>query len=204
VSRLGGADGNERLTGAVALVLLGLLVVEALTTLDLRTYLNVHVFLGLVLLPAVSLKLASTSWRAGRYYTGSAEYRGKGPPQLVLRLLALPLVVATLVLFGTGVAFLVVGRSGGLLLTLHAGSFVVWGVLMVVHVLAYLPRVLRDGPSDWRPRHGLAGGGARRALLVASLAAGAAIALGTYSVQTSWLAHHHHHHDRHDSLAAAR
>ena len=44
-------DGNERLTSSIGLVLLVLLAVETLTTLALRTYLNVHLFLGLLLLP---------------------------------------------------------------------------------------------------------------------------------------------------------
>jgi CheY-like chemotaxis protein len=120
-------EGNERLTDALALVLLILLGVEAATTLDLSAYLAVRIFLGLLLLPAVSLKLASTGWRAARYYAGPSEHRSKGPPRILLRLLAVPLVASTLVLFGTGVAFLVTGRGSGILLDLHAGSFAVWG-----------------------------------------------------------------------------
>jgi hypothetical protein len=204
VRSAGGAKGNERLTAALSLVLLVLLAVEAVTTLDLSAYLAVHIFLGLVLLPAVSLKLASTSWRAARYYAGSAEYRALGPPQIVLRLLAPLLVVATVVLFGTGVAFLIAGASGGLLLTLHAGSFVVWGVIMLVHVPVYLRRAGRDGLADWQPRRALAGARVRRRLLVGGLVAGIALALGSYSVQSSWLAHHHHHHDHGESAAPIR
>jgi hypothetical protein len=71
----GAADGNERLTNALALVLFALLGADALTTLDLSAYVPVHLFLGLVLLPAVSLKLASTSWRAARYHTRNRVYR---------------------------------------------------------------------------------------------------------------------------------
>jgi hypothetical protein len=41
--------------------------VETLTTLSLRSYLPVHIFLGLLLLPPVALKLASTGWRFLRY-----------------------------------------------------------------------------------------------------------------------------------------
>jgi hypothetical protein len=121
-----GWRGNERLTEAVALVLLVLLGLEAATTLDLSSYLAVHIFLALLLLPAVSLKLASTGWRAARYYTGPSEYRAKGPPRILLRVLAVPLVAATLVLFGTGVAFLVTGDGTGILLDLHAVSFGIW------------------------------------------------------------------------------
>jgi hypothetical protein len=109
----GGTEGNERLTSTIGLALLALLVVEAATTLSLSTYLNVHIFLGLLLLPAVSLKLASTGWRALRYYSDSAPYRLLGPPVLAMRALAPLLVVATLVLFGSGVAFLVSGDRRG-------------------------------------------------------------------------------------------
>jgi hypothetical protein len=72
-------DGNERLTSSTGLVLLVLLAVETLTTLALRTYLNVHLFLGLLLLPPVALKLASTGWRFARYYTRNEPYVRAGP-----------------------------------------------------------------------------------------------------------------------------
>ncbi len=193
-SRSGGPDGNERLTSTTGVVLVVLLLVEAATTLSLHSYLPVHIFLGLLLLPPLALKLGSTGWRFVRYYSGNATYRLRGPPELFLRMLAPLLVGATLVLFGTGVAFLVVGRGGGLLLTLHAVSFAVWGAVIVVHVLAYLTRVLRIGSEDWRAGAGrLAGGRLRRYAVVGSLAAGVIVGLGTYSVQTAWLARRHHH-----------
>jgi hypothetical protein len=192
----GGPEGNERLTSTVGLVLVVLLVVEAATTLSLSSFLPVHIFLGLLLLPPIALKLATTGWRFVRYYTGSKPYRLKGPPELALRLLAPLLVASTVVLFGTGVAFLIVGRGGGLLLTVHAVSFAIWGVLMIVHVLAYLPRVLRHGLSDWRPRaRSLAGASVRRYVVAGALAAGAVVGLGTYSAQTAWLSSRHHHHE---------
>ena len=121
---------RERLTATIGLLLVGLLVVEAATTLSLHDSLAVHLFLGLALLPVISAKLASTGWRFVRYYAHDAAYRLKGPPQLFLRALAPLLVTSTVVLFGTGVAFLVVGGRGGLLLTAHAASFIVWGVLV--------------------------------------------------------------------------
>jgi hypothetical protein len=67
-----------------------------------------------------------------------------------MRLLAPLLVAATLVLFGSGVAFLVTDDRGGLLLSIHAVSFGIWGVLMIVHVLVYLRRALPHGLADWR------------------------------------------------------
>ena len=161
-------DGNERLTSSIGLVLLVLLAVETLTTLALRTYLNVHLFLGLLLLPPVTLKLASTGWQFVRYYTRSEAYVLAGPPRMLLRMLAPLLVASTLALFGTGVAMIVIGHRGGQLRTLHTYSFIAWGVLIGAHVLAYLTRVLRDGTMDWR-RHGVdvvAGVWSRRVILV--------------------------------------
>jgi hypothetical protein len=187
----------------MGLILVGLLFVEALTTLALHDYLSVHIFLGLLLIPPIALKLATTGWRFSRYYLRNPAYRLKGPPQLFLRLLAPFLVLATVVLFGTGVAFLAVGHGGGLLLTAHAAAFVVWGVLITIHVLAYLPHVLRNGLADWRPRVALRGASLRRTLVVGAIAAGVAVGLGTYTVQTTWLAHRHHHHE-HDRGALAQ
>jgi len=157
-----------------------------------------------VLLPVVALKLASTGWRFARYYTRNTEYRLKGPPRLLLRALAPLLVASTVVLFGTGVAFLVVGRGGGLLLTAHAASFVVWGVLVALHTLAYLRRIATDGLSVWRPRaFRLAGASLRRSVVLAALAGGVVVGVATYSVQRGWLAHRRHHH-QHPSASAQR
>jgi hypothetical protein len=192
----GGPDGNERLTSALGLSLLVLLPVEAATTLSLHDYLSVHLFLGLLLIPPICVKLATTGWRFMGYYLRSEPYRAKGPPDVFLRLLAPPLVLSTIVLFGTGVAFLVVGHGGGLLLTAHAASFIAFGGLVTVHSLAYLTRAWRHGVGDWRRgAGGSVGSRWRRAAVVVSLLAGVVVALGTYSAQTSWLAHRHHHHE---------
>jgi hypothetical protein len=191
-------DGNERLTSSTGLVLLVLLGVETLTTLALRTYLNVHLFLGLLLVPPVTLKLASTAWRFVRYYTRNEAYVLAGPPRLLLRMLAPLLVASTLALFGTGVAMIVVGHRGGELRTLHTYSFVAWGVLIAVHVLAYLTRVFGDGTIDWRRNAAdvVAGVRSRRALLVGTLLAGIVLASATLPAQQTVLhngGHRHHH-----------
>jgi hypothetical protein len=180
-------------------VLLVLLAVETLTTLALRTYLHVHIFLGLLLLPPVALKLASTGWRFVRYYTHNEPYRRQGPPRLLLRMLAPLLVISTLSLFGTGVALLIFGHGGGQLRTLHTLSFIAWGVLMIIHVLAYLTRVLRVGLADWRANSDqvVSGAGTRRAVLSGALLVGLIVALATYPAQQSWLNHRHDHgHER--------
>ena len=133
---------SETLDWARTLVLLG---IETLTTLALHSYLPVHIFLGLLVIPPVALKLASTDWRFLRYYTNNGPYRREGPPRLLLRLLAPFLIASTLTLFASGVGLIVVGHGGGPLLQLHAVSFAVWGVLIAIHILAYLTQVLRVG-----------------------------------------------------------
>jgi hypothetical protein len=187
-----GPPGNERLTSSIGLVLLALLAVETLTTLALHAYLPVHIFLGLLLLPPVALKLASTGWRFLRYYTRNRPYRIEGPPKLLQRLLAPLLVASTLSLFASGVALIVVGHGGGPLLTLHRFSFLVWGVLMIVHVVAYVGRALRVGTADWYPRGAVvAGTRSRRVAIVGALLAGLVVAVATYPAQQNWLNHRH-------------
>jgi hypothetical protein len=186
-----GPPGNERLTSSVGLVLLVLLGVETLTTIALRSFLPEHVFLGMLLLPPVVLKLVSICWRFACYYARREPYVLAGPPRILLRMLAPFLVASTLLLFGTGVAMIVVGHRGGQLRTLHTFSFVAWGVLMGVHVLAYLTRVFRDGIADWRrsATDVVDGVRVRRALLLGSLLAGVIVALATYSAQKTVLHH---------------
>jgi hypothetical protein len=128
----GGPPGNERLTSSTGLVLLVLLAVETSTTLALRTYLPVHIFLGLLLLPPVALELAGTGWPFLRYYTRNKPYRLEGEPRPLLRMLAPLLVASTLSLFGSGIALIAFGHGGGVLLTVHTLSFIAWGVSMIV------------------------------------------------------------------------
>jgi hypothetical protein len=201
----GGTEGNERLTSTIGLVLLVLLAVETLTTLALRTYLDVHLFLGLLLLPPVALKLASTGWRFARYYTGNESYVLAGPPRMLLRLLAPLLVASTVALFGTGVAMILVGHRGGELRTLHTFSFIAWGVLIVVHVLAYVTRVLIDGTMDWRRNavDVVAGVRSRRAILVGTLLAGVVLAAVTLPAQRTVLHHGGHHHTKAAAVSAS-
>jgi hypothetical protein len=200
-----GPPGNERLTTSLGLVLLMLLGIETLTTLALHSYLPVHIFLGLLVIPPVALKLASTGWRFARYYMNNRPYRLEGPPRLFLRLLAPFLVASTLTLFGSGVGLIIAGHGGGPLLQLHAISFAVWGVLMAIHIIAYLTRALRVGAADWR-RHAtavVAGSRSRRGALAGALLAGVILALATYPAQQSWLRQRHEHRGD-DGLSQAR
>ena len=169
----GGSDGNEQLTAVVGTLLVVLLAVEGATLLDLRAFLTVHAFVGMLLLPIVALKLASTGWRMARYYLRGEEYVRRGPPHLFLRALVAPLtVVSTIFLFGTGVLLLVLGEAHGTLVGLHKASFIVWLAATGVHVLARLPRVvsaLRLRPAGTAQRLALAGAAVVAGLALATL-----------------------------------
>ena len=91
----GGSTGNDHLTAAVAAVLLLLLAVEGATLLRLQPLLTVHAFVGMLLIPVVALKFASTGWRMLRYYGGGDEYVGQGPPPLFLRALIAPVLIVS-------------------------------------------------------------------------------------------------------------
>jgi hypothetical protein len=185
---MGGSLGNARLTTAAGIVLLILLAAEGLTLLGgVGSYLTVHVFIGLLVIPPIALKLVSTSWRMASYYRRAEEYLLRGPPQVVLRVLVAPvLVVSTVVMLATGIVAVLVGH-GGIWLGLHKISFIVWGVAFALHVLAHLLE-LRGVAADWWHSDGLAGRRLRQGLLGASLLVGLGVALLAFP-----LAHHWHH-----------
>ena len=186
-----GVAGNARLTGAVAAALLVLLAAEGATIPFVGQLLGPHVFIGMLLIPPVLLKLGSTGYRFARYYTGSPPYVRKGPPNIVLRVLAPGVVLTTLALFGTGVALLVAGPPSDTLLFAHKASFVAWVALRTRHgrghVLEVPALALPDGRRAGPREAQLAGAGARTATLGAALLAGLALALLTYSAAGPWL-----------------
>jgi hypothetical protein len=170
----GGSAGNEQLTAALAAVLLVLLAIEGATLLNLTSLLTVHAFVGMLLIPVIALKVGSTGWRMFRYYRHADEYVRRGPPHVMLRVLVAPLtILSTIVLFGTGVALLVLDQTHGTIVGLHKASFIVWVGAMGVHVLSHvleLPRALRVR---------LPGAALRVALVSASVVAGAMLAVAT-------------------------
>jgi hypothetical protein len=186
--RFGGTEGNEILTGTIAAVLTALLAVEGITIVQMHGLLGAHMFIGMVLIPPVLLKLASTGYRFFRYYAGERTYRAKGPPLLPLRLLAPVLVAATAVVFVTGVLLLAAGHKSDTLLEIHKVSFIVWGVVFAVHFLAYVPRVARSLRADWGAarRDAVPGAGLRAMLTAAALGGGAALALALLPAINGW------------------
>lgn len=185
-----GVAANARLTGALAAALLVLLAAEGVTIPFIGRLLGPHIFIGVLLIPPVALKMASTGYRFARYYTDDGPYLAKGPPPLVLRVLAPGVVLTTLALFGTGIALLIAGPPSGTLIFAHKSSFVAWVALMTLHVLGHLLEVPRLATADWRrdvPREArLAGAGARALALTAAIGAGLALALLTFSMARPW------------------
>jgi hypothetical protein len=205
--RLGGAEGNERLTALTGAVLLVLLAAEGVTILRLGRLLTLHFFIGMLLLGPVALKACSVMYRFYRYYTGSGPYRRKGPPAPLLRLLGPCIMLLTAGVFGSGIMLAVIGPSGRHpWLFLHKATFILWLCAMFMHVLAYLPRLPRllyaeargvnlaqqdsqaypGSPAVTRAAQLLGGRGARLWLLIASLVAGLAIALLTLHLAGPW------------------
>jgi hypothetical protein len=193
---VGGTEGNRRLTSTTAAVLLVLLAAEGATLLALRPLLSVHIFLGVMLIPVVGLKLASTGYRFARYYLRDAAYLLEGPPRLLMRMLVAPFVVAsTLGLFASGVALLIVGPDGGLVLGIHKAAFVVWIVALSAHVLAYALRLLHLIRSDFGDASPAAGVPVRRFVVAAALVVGATLAIATLPLAHPWVHRSHREED---------
>ena len=192
----GGTAGNEQLTAAAGTVLLVLLAALGVTILRIRPLLSEHMFLGMLLIPPVGLKMASTGYRFARYYTANPAYRRKGPPATLMRLLAPLVVISTVVVFASGVALLLAGPSSrGSLLLIHKASFFVWIAVTAIHVLGHLsdlPRALQR-KHELQPQLARYGTGrAGRALsLSGALVAGLVLAILYIPQFSPWLNAHH-------------
>lgn len=191
-NRVGGNEGNARLTALTAAVLLVLLAGEGATVPFVRQLMTWHVFLGLLLVPPVVVKLGSVAWRFMRYYRGHADYVAQGPPHPLLRFLVGPVtVVTTVVLFGTGIAIAFEHPHDGLLIGLHKVSFIIWFFAMSLHVLAHVRTVWRY--AERVRRHRLAGRALRDGLVALSVAAGLAFAVLALPQAHAWTHWAHHH-----------
>jgi hypothetical protein len=196
----GGTDGNEQLTAAAGVVLLVLLAVIGVTIPFIGQMISVHLFVGLLLLGPVLVKMASTGYRFARYYTHDPAYRQKGPPELIMRLIAPVVVVASVVVFVSGILLLFAGPNGrDQMLTIHKVSFIVWGAFTALHVLGHLQRMpnslraVRASDDLPGPRPGASG---RWIALVGSVVGGLVLALVLIPQFGPWTAHaaflHHH------------
>ena len=185
--RFGGVEVNELLTSSTAALLTILLLAEGATIINVRGLLTPHMFIGLALIPPVLLKLASTGYRFARYYTGAPAYRAKGPPLMLLRVLAPILVASTAMIFATGVWLLLLGHHSDQVLMLHKVAFFVWSGVFGVHFLAHLPRAARSLGAAWGSTARMRTGSRLSATLVAvSLGAGLVLALALLSHISGW------------------
>ena len=184
------------------MTLLVLLAVEGVTILFLGPLLSWHVFVGMMLIPPVALKLASTGYRFARYYGRSRAYLLRGPPHPLMRFVVAPVLIAsTFGVLATGVAMLAVGRHG-IVPGLHKVSFLIWAGAFAIHVLVYslrLPRLIR---ADLRRRRRGFGRLLRGVALGGVLAAGAVLALATRPLAAPLF--HHRHHDERTARALPR
>jgi hypothetical protein len=193
-------DGNERLTSTIGLLLLvPILVLIASIVLGVHNFMSLHVFVGLTLIPAVLLKLASVGWRFGRYYTRSGAYVAQGPPQVAMRLLAPLFVAATVVLFGSGIAMGVLhGHALQFARRLHGPASVIWLVLLGLHVVVYIRRAWTSTARDALPaqREPVRGTTVRAYAVAAVVVCGLALAAATVPAQHRWVDLPRDHHDR--------
>jgi hypothetical protein len=190
--------GNERLTAVVGVLVLVPILVEAATVvLGVHRFMSVHVFVGLALIPAVALKLASAGWRFARYYTRNRPYVTHGAPQIVMRLLAPLFVTATVVLFGSGVAMgLLHGHALQIARRLHGPASVVWLVLFGLHVVVYLRRALRSAAQDAlaRKQKRVRGTTARAYAVAIIVIIGVVVGAATVPAQHRWINLRRDHH----------
>ena len=164
-----------------------LLFVEGITVLRVQALISMHAFVGMLLVPFVIVKIASTGYRFVRYYGGHPAYTAKGPPPLLLRALGPVVVGTTVALLATGVGAILTDRRTEWLVRAHKASFVLWFGAMTLHVLGHALETPALAIADLRRalRSRASGVAGRIALLVVTLVVG--IALGVLSI--GWARH---------------
>jgi hypothetical protein len=194
-----GPEANARITAAAAVVLLVLLVAEGITLASINRFVFWHLAIGIVLIPVVALKLSSVIWRFSRYYLGDRRYRAAGPPAMVLRVLGPVLALSTLALFATGIVLFVKGPGAPpLFYDLHKASFVLWIVVLAVHVACHAPRAFRLARRDLgrteirRLRHRLPRARTRQGLVAGSVVLGVGLLLASSALHGPWTSWIHH------------
>jgi hypothetical protein len=183
-----GAAGNARLTGMAGAALFVLLAFVGVTIFRVNSHLGWHFFLGMLVVPLVVLKSASTLYRFARYYSGDPDYVRKGAPRPLLRLAGPFVVVLTLAVLGTGIALGVRGPGSGGLAQAHKASFILWFAVMAVHVLGHLLETPGLAFADWtrRERGMVPGATARLALVIGAVVAGLLLAYVTRDWTHAW------------------
>jgi hypothetical protein len=152
------AEANARLTGTTGIVVLILLIAELVTVvLGAGSLLSLHVTIGLILVPPVLVKLASTTWRMVNYYLGAAAYKHRGPPPALARVTGPILSLAIVLVLTSGIA-LILGPSAlhRPALQVHKVTFYLALLLIVWHLAMHLTHALRLAARDCLSRRGAA------------------------------------------------
>ena len=185
-----GVEANARLTATTGLLLVVLFFLEGLTIPVIGRFLTWHVAIGLALIPPVLLKIGSALWRFGHYYWGDRRYVRAGAPHPVLRVLGPLVIISTVVVIASGVALWLVGPTDRLLLRVHQLSFVLWFIVVAVHLVAHLARATRLATADRRDARrrvsGRPGAGTRRWVVAVSLVIGVVVGGLGVTMTTGW------------------
>jgi hypothetical protein len=185
------ATGNARITGMFGAAIFVLLFVEGITILRVENLVSAHVFVGVLLIPFVVVKIASTTYRIARYYTGADAYVRKGPPNIILRWLGPVVIITTIAVFSSGIGTVLNPRSHWLA-GAHKASFIVWFVAMTAHVIGHVVETPALALADLTraTRTEAPGAGARLAIMLVAIVAGVALAV----VARGWAHHWQHAH----------
>jgi len=97
-------------------------------------------------------------------------------------------ILTTVAVLGSGVLLVVAGPGNGPWHQIHRLSFLVWVVVIIIHLASYLPKLPRmlSSRSADRARHVLAASVTRWLLLGGSLAGGLVLAFLTYHLSGNW------------------
>ncbi len=176
-----GPGANQRLTALTGAIVLALAALALLTGLFFGNVWRVHYFAGYLLLPVALLKIASTSYRALRYYLRSGPYRLVRPPYPLARLSSPALVVSVAVLFVSGVAMWLTHSQADPWGWLHTDAAIAFSAIVLLHLGMYLPEALRAAQGDIRPARlaTLPRRSRRLAVIGAAVLAGLLLALAT-------------------------
>ena len=187
-------EANARLTGTAGFVILILLTAELVTVLlGAASVLSLHVAIGLIIVPPVLAKLASTTWRIVNYYLGAVAYKDCGPPSTLARVLGPILSLAIVLVLISGIA-LILGPSSlhRTALMVHKVTFYLALVLIVWHLALHLTQALRLAARDWVDRQGPAlAVRARWIFVIASALRGVLLALALAGHAEPYLHHYY-------------
>ena len=175
-----GVEGNARLTAAIAAIIFILLAVEGVTILQVGPLLIPHVFIGVLMIPVVVLKIGTTTWRFAKYYLGDEEYRGKGAPPIILRMLGPALIALTIIVLASGVGLVLLPQNfRDQMFFFHKVSFILWFIAMTIHVLGHVVETATLAPRDWvaHTRRDVARASTRQWVLVWGVAVGIPLAM---------------------------